>query len=289
MIVCYLSSDGNAVHDAVIRAFYEGISGDKELRPVGDYVPSEIAVVFGVGKRMVPRSFARGEIIAKQKSLGKEYIVLETGYINRGDGSEHHYAAGWNGLNGRADFRNLDMPGDRADKLRQANLLRDIPWRDKGNHVVLCGQVPWDASVDHTNHLQWLEETAAVLKKVRPVRFRPHPLAPIPPIQGCEYSQAGLAKDLLWAHAVVTFNSNSGVEATIDGVPVIACDEGSMVWNISSRLDEIEDPKKPERNGWLSNLAYAQWTQDEMRSGETWNHLTRVVMVEEGKWSTLSH
>lgn len=230
-------------------------------------------MVFGVYKSKVPISWPRGEIFRQQRQNNKDVIVLETGYVNRGDGENHHYAAGFNGLNGRADFRNKGMPDDRAKRL--AVELR--PWRN-GSNVILCGQVPWDASVDHTNHFQWLQETAAELRKRsgRLVIFRPHPLAKLAPLPGIEYSTAPFRNDLVDAHCVVTFNSNSGVEALMAGVPVFAFDEGSMVWNVCNRsLDALANPVRPAREQWLADLAYAQWTIAELRNGDAWRHLSR--------------
>ena len=276
MIRCYLS--GNEVHDKVIRAFYDGCPVEKVMVKGWGYKPSDIAVVFGVHKSKVPVSWPRGEIFRQQRQNKLDVIVLETGYINRGAGETHHYAAGFNGLNGRADFKNKGMPSDRSDKLRKASLLHCLNWKVDGEKIILCGQVPWDASVDHSDHVQWLKKTAGKIQSVteRTIVFRPHPLATLPPLEGCEYSTEKLEYDLEDAHCVVTFNSNSGVEALIRGVPVIACDEGSMAWSIvGSDLRLVETPKHPDRAQWLNDLSYAQWSLEEMRSGEAWRHLLR--------------
>lgn len=271
MIRVYLS--GDPVHDRVLKAFYDGCPAEKQLAQVTDYEPSDVAVIFGVYKSKVPRSYPRGAVFRQQRSKNLDVIVLETGYINRGDGENHHYAAGFNGLNGRADFRNRNMPDDRARLL--AVELR--PWR-QGSKILLCGQVPWDASVEGTNHYQWIQNTAAEIRRrsAKLLVFRPHPMAPLAPLDGIEYSTAPLKTDLVDAHCVVTFNSNSAVEAFLAGVPAFACDEGSMAWSICNRsLDDLSNPKKAERQGWLNDLAYAQWSLSEFRSGQAWAHLTR--------------
>ena len=72
----------------------------------------------------------------------------------------------------------------------------------------------------------------------------------------------------------VSFNSNIGVESILNGIPTISCNEKSMVWNISSH-----DPGKPymppleERKQWAFNLAYSQWTLDEISLGLPQKHL----------------
>ncbi len=242
----YLS--GDPVHDRVLEAFYEGIEGKKEL----------------------VRNWFRRQ---RQKNL--DVIVLETGYINRGDGETHHYAAGFNGLNGRADFRNHDMPDDRAQKLG----VELKPWRG-GKHIILCGQVPWDASVENSDHKAWLTAAAERIRSYsnRSIVYRPHPMArqSIPFVPGTELSVQSLKDDLALAHCVVTYNSNTAVEALIDGVPVFAHDQGSMCWQVANKsLISVDVPNRPDRTEWLNSLAYAQWTLGEFRSGEAWRHLTK--------------
>lgn len=262
----YLS--GNPEHDRVLKAFAEGC--DAKLRMVEEYQPSDVAVVFGVYKKLVPLSQHRGKVIAKQKEHGLETVILETGYINRGAGELNHYAAGLGGLNGRADFRNRGMPPDRR--------LVDLKPYKQGQKIIVCGQVPWDASVQDTVHEEWLDKTvhALQLHTDRPIVFRPHPKCQLPPIDGTEYSTKLLLEDLKNAWAVVTFNSNAAVESLIEGVPVFAFDKGSMVWDVcNKKLGKIEEPELFDREQWLNDISYTQWTPQEMREGKAWNHLFR--------------
>lgn len=274
MINVYLS--GNPVHDRVLKAFYEGAEGEKKLIQGFKYEPSDVAVVFGVHKSRIRQSWPRGKVISQQRAKNLDVVVLETGYINRGDGENHHYAAGFNGLNGRADFRNKNMPAERWQKLGiKLNHFK------RGDKILLCGQVPWDASVEGSDHLAWLEETAWALKlkTQKPVIFRPHPLADLKPMKGCEHSRRHLAEDLKEAHAVVTFNSNTGVDALLAGKPVFTADHGSMVWSVSGHdIKDIDEPKYPPDRDlaqWAFDLAYTQWTPEEMRKGLAWQHLFR--------------
>lgn len=265
----------------MLKAFYDGCPVEKKLVKDFEYEASDVAVIFGVYKSKVRRSWPRGKVFRQQREKKLDVVVLETGYVNRGDGEDCYFAAGFNGLNGRADFRNKNMGPERAQKLadRFPGKMFIQPWPyESGEHIVLCGQVPHDASVDHTDHKQWISETAQKLKAMtsRKIVFRPHPLFPLPAIHGCELSTKPLAHDLARAHAVVTFNSNSGVEAAIFGKPVFAFDEGSMVWSIANKdLRDINEPQHPNRKQWWSDLAYTQWTPEEMRHGKAWAHLFR--------------
>lgn len=267
----YLS--GDKTHDYVIQSLYEGCPEDKQLRDVKEYEPSDVAVVFGVYKKAVDFSKYRGKVIEEQKKLKKDTIVLETGYIKRGDGPENYYAAGFNGLNGRADFKNENSPSDRFEKLG----IELSPWTlNEHGKILLCGQVPWDASVQNINMADWILDMAHIIQQVtrREISFRPHPLAKLPSIRGLEYSTEPPEEAIRKSFAVVTYNSNTAVESVIEGVPAFSFDPGSMAYEVTSHdISDLRDPYMPDRTQWANNLAYAQWTPDEMRKGETWRHL----------------
>jgi hypothetical protein len=258
----YLS--GNHVHDHVIKALYEGCPEDKKLVEGFEYDEADVGVVFGVHKSRVPISFPRGAVYKRHRSDGAEMVVLETGYIHRGDGPNNYYAAGFNGLNGRADFKNKSSPSDRFLQLG----VEVQPWRKDGRHIIVCGQVPWDASVDHIDFQAWVKDVMWRLKihSGRPIVFRDHPCM--------DGHVRPLDDEMRGCWAVVTFNSNTAVEAIIKGIPAWAFDEGAMAWEVCNKdIAKIENPLMPDRTQWLNNLAYTQWTPAEMRTGATWKHL----------------
>lgn len=213
--------------------------------------PCDLAVIWG------HRNTSQ---IRAQQANGRRYLVMERGYF----GDRHEYTSlGFDGLNGRADFCNADAPGDRWQK-------HGVPvadWKQGGEYALLMGQVKGDASLANVDIEQWYRETAEKINL--PVRFRRHPLGQTP--KGFQCADRGLADDLRDAACIVTFNSNSGVDAALAGVPVIACDAGSMAWPVAGHTPgEIV---RPDRTEWLHRLAYCQWTLEEIRSGEAWNHL----------------
>lgn len=265
----YLS--GNPVHDRALRSFAVGIPEDQTVRLINGfkYEPSEVAVVFGVFKKDIPISWPRGKIIEEQK--GRQTVILETGYLNRGDGPEHHYAAGLNGMNGWADFKNEDSPSDRWEKLG----IELKPWK-MGSNILLCGQVPWDGNVQNVDIVTWLYETAGDLKKLYPhdILYRPHPKAKkaLPPkLPGCRTSIVPISEDFDDAFCTVIYNSNSGVESLINGIPVICLGEGSMTKNMASHT--LNGLITDDRTQWANDLAYTQWTLEEMSAGESWKQL----------------
>jgi len=252
-----------------------GVMDNGDVTLLDDYKPSDIAVVFGKEKYAVPDSKRRGNVIAQQSSLGKKVIIIEKGYINR----DKYYSIGFDNINGHADFRNKNITSpDRADLLN----VELKPWKKHtGKYILLIGQVPWDASVQDTDHQQWLDDTVADLQTMFnfPILFREHPLAKdaIKPPEGVNLSTHSLEHDLVDAFAVVTFNSTTAVESIIAGVPTLVADKGSVAWEIGNlEIALLDDPFCADRTSWLNKLAYAQWNVEEMRSGAPWIHLTGV-------------
>lgn len=290
----------NAEHQATAVAFFDGLQHigiDSAMHDVRDgYADCHVAVVFGVRKKHVPISFDRGAIIAEHRAKGRDVVVIEKGYVLR----DRYYAAGLNGLNGRANFRNRSMPGDRSARLIQEG-AKTLPMHD-GDNVVVIGQVPHDASVDFTDHRAWCDTALAAIARHgydgRGIVFRPHPL--VDPasyyVTSRHFLRPGprrpLDEELANAGLVVTFNSNTGVDALLAGCRVVAVDEGSMIFGVAMpSLPGVLRPLNcddtgalvkggwwvPEamRRWWLNDLAYAQWTREEMAVGLPWLHLFR--------------
>jgi hypothetical protein len=173
------------------------------------------------------------------------------------------------GLNGRGDFRGPRHDGSRFERLF-ADRLRpyDVP---EGGYALIMGQVPGDMSIKETNIDAWYGRTASALKNVGwSVRFRPHPLAGrrggARGVGHLKEASGGLPDALKGAGVVVTYNSNSGVDAALYGRPVIAFDAGSMVYEIAGH--QVDEIVTPDRTAWAHAIAWKQWTKAEMASGE---------------------
>lgn len=278
----------NREHYDVLRIFGNGVRlmcGEKvTFTNVHDgYVDCDVAVVFGIEKYAVPTSKSRGDIIRAHRSLGRNVIVIDTGYVHR----DRYYMVGWNGLNGRADF-NISFhncqDSSRADQLGVT--LQRSEHRSYKNHYLLIGQVPWDAAVQDLDHIGWLDLMARRLAadRDRSVVFRPHPKAPPECYAGAHLqgrcrlippSMIDLESACLDACQVVTQNSNVGVDASILGVSCYVGDpRGSMIAGLDRPLHDFGPIDVEARRAWFNALAFKQWTVQEMAAGLPWRHLT---------------
>lgn len=232
----------------------------------GRYIKTEVVAVWG---------WRLGQELRDQ---GHEVIVMERGYL----GDRFSYTSlGWNGLNGYATFPEInDKTMDRFSKFAELK-----PWKTNGEYILILGQVPGDKSLKGRNLNSWYEEIAEEAADAHrlPVYFRPHPLAYKKGVvfrprnalsQDCSLEEA-LAK----AKLAITFNSNSGVDAVINGIPAMCADEGSMAWDMCSH--SVSQIVTPDRSLWAASLAWKQWSLKEIKSGEALKPLLRLY--ENGK------
>lgn len=203
---------------------------------------------------------------------GKKSLVIERAYL--GDRFKWH-SMGFDGLNGKANFCNGNVPDDRWVKYWKESVK---PWKAGGDYALVIGQVPGDSALNGLNIYTWAAETVLkALEHYDRVIFRPHPLDKNKHhVGGAEYSTRTLEEDLKDAAVVITYNSNTAVDAVMNGVPAIAMDKGSMAWQVASHA--IGEPLYTgDRDDWGRKIAYAQWLPDEIQSGEAWEHLRGFV------------
>ena len=78
------------------------------------------------------------------------------------------------------------------------------------------------------------------------------------------------------AHAFVTHSSTASAMAVFDGIPIFITNRASIAAPVASfDLSEIEAPYLPDRKQWADNLAYCQWSKEEMADGKCWAHIGR--------------
>ena len=220
----------------------------------------DLLVVWGVRRRAA---------IERQKREGGQVCVLERGYI--GDRFKWTSVSFGGGLNGRGEFRGVSSSPERFETFH-GHLKQ--PWRRKPGYALLIGQVPGDMSLAGVGGdlARWYAETTDALEDLGyEVKFRQHPLAG-------HGSGETLQEALSGAAICVTFNSNTGVESVLAGVPTVTMDKGSMAWGVSSH--SLEQTETPCRTQWAAELAWKQWSLGELQSGAAWDRMKGTANVE---------
>jgi hypothetical protein len=199
-------------------------------------------------------------------------LIIERAYL--GDRFKWH-ALGFNGLNGLADFKNENVSADRWEKYFKDSVK---PWIEGGTYALVIGQMPGDASLYGKDPYQWAEEAIKDAKKhYKRVVFRPHPNDRNKrKIAGADYQDGTLEEAFKGAACVITYSSNTAVDAVINGIPAISVHPGSMAREVTTR--SLDEPLfRGDLNDWGRKIAYTQWLPEELKNGEAWAHLRRFI------------
>lgn len=130
--------------------------------------------------------------------------------------------------------------------------------------------------------LEWGQRMLLVTRRHtdRPIIYRPRPshnvgdiAAVVAGMDRVEFSQGPLADDLARARVVVSFGGNIGWDCAMAGVPHFAMGD-SVARPVSEtswyRMDTPFVPTSSLRLQWASNVAYCQWTAEEIAGGKAW-------------------
>lgn len=170
----------------------------------------------------------------------------------------------------------------RHDVSRWRALGIDVEPAKRGDYILLCGIGPKQAERHGLAYGQWERETYAKLRALsrRPVLVREKPKNP--PIAGLPRStHRTTAEAIRGAWAVVCMTGNIGVDAIVEGVPVIAqAGPGSVYYDEGlHEIDAIRPMPAGKRLRALSDIAWWQWKPEEIAAGEFWAHLQAEGMV----------
>ena len=207
------------------------------------------------------------------RASGRPVIVLEVGGLRRG----HTWRVGVNGVNGAAEFGSQGQDRQRADALG----LTLEPWTNRGDHIIIATQhynsQQWSGQPAVQ---QWIQETVATIRQhsTRPIVVRSHPRASISTaIPGVTLQSPQHISDtydcydfhdaLDQAWAVINWNSNPGIESIINGVPAFVGPTSLAAPVANLDLSDIEAPTRPDRQQWLNDLAYTEWSVEEIAQG----------------------
>jgi len=215
------------------------------------------------------------------RARSKPVVVLEVGGIKRGT----TWKVGLNGINRDAFF------GDVGNDSRRCNLLdlRLKPWRTDGEFILIAGQheksEQWR---DQPRMNRWVMETIENIQAHtdRPILFRPHPRCRLEAIE-TQYKNVYRQEprqlpntyddfDMGFnnVYATVSWTSNPGIHSVIEGVPAYTS-TSSLAWDVSIKsLTNLDNPPLHDRQQWLNDYAWTEFTVEEIASGLPLKRLT---------------
>jgi hypothetical protein len=206
------------------------------------------------------------EYTAKQRPV----IVVDVGAIKRN--------FTWRiSVNGTARLAGLGHDCSRRKKLG----IELKPWRHHGQDVIIAMQRPdshqWRGMPDPE---KWLTDTVKTIRdhSARIIRVRAHPRFPInwqcPGVQielpvkiPNTYDDYDFDQSILGAWAVINWNSTPGIISALHGLPVFVGNSSLAAPVANLDFNMIETPHMPDREQWANDLAWTEWTLEEIRQG----------------------
>lgn len=215
---------------------------------------------------------------------GGRMVYVDLGYWGRREGGR------WTGyhkviVNDR--HPNLYLQEWKAPPDRLARFhVEPQPRRTAGEDVLVCGMSDKGARAVGYEPEQWERQMIESLHAVttRQIVYRPKPSwKDARPLPGAGYSgkERTFEQQLAFTHAVVTRHSNCALEAMLAGVPAWASDGVAALartWELG-QIDQATLPTAEALRQLARNIAYTQWSIEEMRQGLPWQHLTARGLV----------
>ena len=83
-----------------------------------------------------------------------------------------------------------------------------------------------------------------------------------------KYYRFDFQKAITNCHAVITHNSTASIDSCVRGIPTFVTSDLAICWPVANTdLTKIENPDYPDRDQWVYDLGYKQWTEKEIRNG----------------------
>ena len=224
------------------------------------------------------------DIWKRNVAQSKPVVVLEVGGIKRGT----TWKVGLNGINRDAIWGSTGNDSSRARSLK----LKLKPWRKDGEHILIAGQhdksLQWQGMPRMS---RWVMETIENIRVYtdRTIVFRPHPRCPLPSIEH-EFKNVirqqpqqikGTYDDFNLqfnnVYATVSWSSNPGIHSVLNGVPAFV-GPSSLAYDVSMKsLTNLNNPPTPDRQQWLNDYAWTEFTIQEIEAGLPLKRLTNAI------------
>lgn len=211
------------------------------------------------------------------RSCNKPVVVLEIGCLNRNE----TWKVGLNGLSlGSYEWsKNIERP-------KMFCSLKDYRI---GDNILICSQNPNSELWKNQPPMgAWIDNTVSNLRKIteRKIIVRTHPRFPVnfnqqvPGVSLQKPNMNSFDKEFIRSldnvRLVINHNSNPGVVAAINGLPVLTGDS-SLAYPINQHNLNLENLELHNREEWFYNLHKTEFTCEELSTGEITSHLYNYI------------
>ena len=238
----------------------------------------------------------RLDLVERAKKKGIYIITFDGGLLSsfgNVHGPNHHWRVSLYSPMNNGNFLSDNSPDDRWQAAKSRWNVRNEPWRKSNpdDPIMFVLQPKDNWSMNELDPIDWFMD---VYKKIRPLTkrkfiVRPHPNhsvaienrrnelpEDIELYIGQKYFKGDEKKHYRFhfqeaitnLHAVVTHNSTACIDSCIRGVPTFCTSDLALAWPVANKdLNKIESPEYPDRDQWVYDIGYKQWTNEEIING----------------------
>jgi hypothetical protein len=135
----------------------------------------------------------------------------------------------------------------------------------------------------------WVQQLVGEIRKYsqRPIVVRPHPRGTVRNLSaiGVKVEYPKKIPDTydkydinFGYHCIINWNSGVAMQAAIEGTPVITGFD-SLAYEISGKLQGIDDISLPDRATWFQKILHTEWTVEELAQGIPQNRLLTALNI----------
>ena len=276
-----------------VRQFGDIAINNQEMRTIECDVALIQGFVHDDGKQL-PHLDLRRQAIELQKRNGKRSLIVDSNlflYADPGN-TKTYLRYSFDGVFPTTGFY-FDTD---VDPLRWKKISRDLnislkPYRQDGDHILICLQRHGGWSMGGLSTLEWLDQTINKIRQQtlkRPIIVRAHPGdRRIGSMLNLNYKNVYLSQkerlvdDLKGAWASIVYNSSPSVASLIEGIPTFVTDPNprhSQSYGVANTdLSTISNPQLFDRQAWIEKISMCHWNFDELKSGEAWQFFRKYV------------
>lgn len=246
---------------------------------------ADVACCFGVKGRS-------REIIKDHRALNRATLLFDKGYTRqKGDGSiDGHTLYSRVCINGGSPARYMGRHKRPDDRWKRLDVRLGAPQSNRGGHILIATSSQKYADFHGLGDAQdYANGVISQLKKLcdNPLVYRPKPsFRGSEPINGTSFSgkESTIQEALRGAWCVVTHGASAAIDAVLNGVAAICLGDCAASPVCASAIEKVVAPSYPDARTlkqWCSDLAYTQWTADELRSGDAWLDIKTEILAQQ--------
>tara|TARA_B100001093_G_scaffold68486_2_gene58615 strand:- start:1911 stop:2894 length:984 start_codon:yes stop_codon:yes gene_type:complete len=267
---------------------------DNEMEPT-----APIGCMFGYGgtNQLHHTKGRRRDLVERAKKKGIYIITFDGGILssfgNTVTHPKHHWRVALYSPMNNGNFLSDNSPPDRWEMMKKLWNVQYNPWRKSNpeDPILFVLQPKDNWSMNELDPIDWFND---VYKKIRPLTsrkflVRPHPNhvakmesrkdefpKDVEVIIGQKFFEGDEKKYYRFnyqdalnnCHAVVTHNSTACIDSCVRGIPTFCTSDLALAWPVANKdLNKIENPEYPDRDQWVYDIGYKQWTNEEIING----------------------